>query len=104
VTEIATMKYFYEMRTVISIAYYTKEQYELLLKLADDRKKLSDTWEEWLGEFIKARTSLEASGLEVRKFDVDLLRMSEYFKQHKAKNTSKNRAAYVSEMASKLDL
>jgi hypothetical protein len=92
------------MKTVISIAYYTREQYDLLLKLADDRKQLNDTWEEWVGDYIKARTNLEALGLEVRKFDVDVLRMSEYFKKRKGKNTAKNRAAYVSEMASKLEL
>ena len=47
---------------------------------------------------------MEALGLDVRKFEVDVLRMSEHFKQRKEKNTSKNRAAYVSEMASKFEL
>ena len=92
------------MRTVVSIAYYTREQYELLLKLADDRKELHDTWEGWVGEYIKARTNLEALGAETNKFDVDVQRMADYFKKHKKKNTGETRSAYVSEMASIIGL
>ena len=43
---------------MVLIGYYSKENYELLLELANDRKKLDDKWEDWLANFIKAKTSL----------------------------------------------
>ena len=47
--------YFCDMEGVVSVAYYSPEQYALLLKLADDRDKLHDTWEGWMAEYARAR-------------------------------------------------
>jgi hypothetical protein len=44
---------------VIFLAYYSPEQYKLLLKLADDLKKLDDKWEDWLLNFLKAKARLQ---------------------------------------------
>ncbi|HKH61275.1 MAG TPA: hypothetical protein VKA49_10620 [Flavitalea sp.] len=44
------------------------------------------------------RSNLAANGFEAKKFDVDVLRMNEDFKQHKMKNTAENRTEYVAQM------
>ena len=88
------------MQTEVSIAYYNKEQYEQLLKVADDRPNLHDRWEDWLAEYAKARMNLERQGLKVNQFNVDVAQMAKYFKEKREKNTSANRAEYVSRMAS----
>ena len=84
----------------VAFAFYSKEQYEQLLKLADDRANLHDRWEDWLAEYAKARMNLERQGLKVNQFNVDVAQMAKYFKEKGEKNTSANRAEYVSRMAS----
>ena len=80
---------------VVFIAYYSPEQYEVLLKLADDRKKLDDKWQDWLSGYLKFKTYLEGEFV-VEDFHVDVQKMHDYFKANKLKNTSRNRAEYVS--------
>ena len=59
---------------VIFVAYYSPEQYEILLRLADDRKKLDDKWQDWLSNFVKLKTQLQ-QGFEVEDFHVDVQKM-----------------------------
>ena len=82
---------------IIHLAYYSPEQYQLLLKYADDRKKIDDKWEDWLVNFVKAKNGLSKE-FTVREIYVDVEKMQQYFKSKKLKNTSKNRAAYVNEI------
>ena len=86
------------MESVASVAYYSPEQYALLLKLADDRENLHDTWQEWVAEYARARATIEAGGLKTQAFNVDVRQMVEYFKKQGKKNISANRATYVSEI------
>jgi hypothetical protein len=85
---------------VIFLAYYSPEQYKLLLKYADDREKIEDKWEDWLVNYIKAKNDLSKE-LSLEEFHVDVEKMQNYFKSKKLKNTSKNRAEYVSRAGSK---
>lgn len=84
---------------VVFIGYYSQENYKLLLELANDRKKLDDKWEDWLVNFIKAKTSL-SKDFTVEEFHLDVKEMNEYFKSKKIKNISKNRAVYIQEQGS----
>lgn len=65
--------------TIVFIGYYSPENYKLLLELADDRKKLDDKWEDWLVNFIKAKTSLSRD-FTVEEVHLDVKKMDEYFK------------------------
>ena len=85
---------------VIFIAYYSPEQYKLLLQLADDRKKLDDKWEDWMFNFLKAKMGLQEE-FEVQDFHVDVQKMHDYFKSKKLKNTGRNRANYAREEGAK---
>ena len=56
---------------IVFIACYTPEQYKLLLQYADDRKKLDDKWEDWLFQFLRAKSFLQKE-FEVEDFYIDL--------------------------------
>ena len=87
------------MESVISVAFYTPEQYALLLKLADDRDKLHASWQEWATDYARARAGIEAHGLKTQMVTIDVLKMAEHFKKQGKKNITANRAEYVSNMA-----
>ena len=78
----------------IYMAYYTPEQYELLLQTADDREKLDDKWQDWLVQYIKAKNNI-IDKFEVEDFYIDVKKMAADFKARGLKNTIANRAAYV---------
>ena len=84
---------------MVFIGYYSPENYKLLLELADDRKKLDDKWEDWLVNFIKAKTGLSRD-FTVEEVHLDVKKMNKYFKSKKIKNTSKNRSVYIQEQGS----
>jgi hypothetical protein len=84
----------------IFLAFYTKENYGLLLQYADDRKKLDDKWEDWLMNFLKAKNSL-TDKFDVIDFPVNVLEMHQHFTLHKLKNNAANRSKYVSEQGAK---
>lgn len=79
---------------VVFIAYYSPEQYQILLNLADDRKKLDDKWHDWLSGYLKLKTHLQGDVI-VEDIHIDVQKMHDYFKANKLKNTSRNRAEYV---------
>ena len=60
---------------MVFIGYYSEENYKLLLKLADGRKKLDDKWEDRLVNFIKAKTS-SSRDFTVEKVHLDVKKMS----------------------------
>ena len=84
------------MSTIVFLAFYDKNNYELLLKHADDRKKLDDKWEDWVANFLKAKANFIAE-FEVVEYPVDVEIMAKYFNENKLKNTGANRSKYVSE-------
>ncbi len=85
----------------VFLAYYSPTEYENLLKLADDRKNLDDKWEDWLLQYIKAKSGLSRD-FNIEEIHLDVKKMHEYFKTKKLKNTGKSRASYVSELGMKM--
>ncbi len=78
------------------MAYYTPQQYTLLLKHTDDRDNLHDSWKEWFEEFIKTKEKLPG-GYEIEDFFVDVEKMDAYFRKNNLLNIGANRATYVKE-------
>ncbi len=79
----------------LGIGYYSEQQYSLLLRYADDRKALHDTWEEWLLQFGKTYSYLKASGIDVEKIDVDINHLLRYCHKQGLKNTGETRSKYI---------
>ncbi len=87
--------------SVVFLAYYSPEEYKVLLQLADDRKNLDDKWEDWLFQYLKTKATLSIE-FNIEEIHLDVKKMHEYFKTKKLKNTGKNRASYVSELGMKM--
>ncbi len=86
--------------TVVFLAYYSPEEYVVLLELAADRKSLDDKWEDWLFQYLRTKTSLSAK-VGIEEIHVNVKKMHEYFKAKKIKNIGENRANYVRELGMK---
>jgi len=54
------------------VAWYRREQWELLRAMAADTDNLEKTYDEWLVVAEKAIRELQLLGLELRKVDVDV--------------------------------
>ena len=57
---------------VLGVAWYTREQYERLLELANDRDNLEDTFEEWQATAEKMMVQLSRPGVLPRKVHIDV--------------------------------
>lgn len=80
--------------TIVSLGFYSPEQYKRLLKTADDRKKLNETWEGWLDDFIRLKAELENEYFVI-PLPIDVDEMNEHFRSNNQKNIGKNRAIYI---------
>jgi hypothetical protein len=80
---------------IAELGYYDEQQYNLLLRYADDRKSLHDTWKEWLLEYEKAYSNLTISGLKVKKIEVDINHLLCYCHKQGLKNTGETRSKYI---------
>lgn len=85
---------------IVFIGYYSIENYKVLLECADDRSAIDDRWEDWLVNFIKAKTDL-VRNFKVEEVHLDVKKMNDYFKSNKLKNTAETRSNYISEMGAK---
>ena len=83
---------------MITICFYTPDSYEVLKKIADDKKVLCDTYADWLVEFSKAVKGLKDQGLEVAPININIGELTEWCKKNKLKNTSHSRSQYVAEV------
>lgn len=86
---------------VAFLAYYSPQEYEHLLELAEDRINLDDTWEEWLSQYLKSKAEL-AGKFEIEEIHLDVIKMHAYFETKKLQNIGKNRATYVTELGMKI--
>jgi hypothetical protein len=86
---------------MIAICFYTPDSYEELMKVADDKKTLCDTYTDWLVEFSKAVEGLKRQGLEVVPVSINIDELIQWCKDNKIKNTSASRSKYVAEISSR---
>jgi hypothetical protein len=85
---------------MIAFCFYTPESYEKLMKVADDKKTLCDTYTDWLVEFSKAVEGLKSQGVEVVPVSINIDELAEWC-NNKIKNTSASRSRYVAEISSR---
>ncbi len=86
----------------VAVCFYTPETYEQLRKVAADKNKLDDTYEDWLDGFRNAMTNFKSMDVDAVPFKMNIDELEKWCKLHNYKNTSKHRAEYASEMAMKL--
>ncbi|MFI5131237.1 MAG: hypothetical protein ACHQFX_14640 [Chitinophagales bacterium] len=83
---------------MITICFYTADSYEVLKKVADDKKALCDTYVDWLVEFSKAVEGFKGQGLEVVPININIGELTKWCKKNKSKNTSHSRSQYVADV------
>jgi hypothetical protein len=84
--------------TVISIGFYQREQWPLLLETADDRQVIEDTYEEWQLSVKKNLKNFRATGIEPLRVDVDINELMAWCNAKGLKNIGTTRAEYIAEL------
>lgn len=79
----------------IFIAFYTPEEFEKLLQVADDKEKIKETFEEWLEGALGACSNLEKEGMKPIPHYINVDELEKWCKENKVKNTSQERSKYV---------
>ena len=82
---------------VLGIAWYTREQYERLLKLANDRDNLEDTYEEWQATAEKMMVQLSKPGVLPRKIHIDVEELAAWCKSHNRPVDGASRTVFVAD-------
>jgi len=90
---------------MISLAacFYSPEDYATLLEISKDRNKMCDTYEDWLVQFMKMKTSLEEENVTVTPVRINLDALSKFCKDNNLKNTGEARSKYASHLATQLN-
>ena len=65
----------------MGVAWYRKEQWELLRKISEDVDKLEGTYEEWLREATVGLKRMKDIGMEAEKVDIDVNELVAWCKQ-----------------------
>lgn len=58
--------------SVVGVAWYRPEQWEILRNASVDRDKLEDTHEEWLEEAERVVKQLRQQGFHIAKVDIEI--------------------------------
>ena len=83
--------------TVLGVAWYTREQYERLLEVANDRDNLEDTVEEWQATAEKMMVQLSRPGVLPRKVHIDIDELVSWCKAHKRPVDGASRTKFVAD-------
>ena len=81
--------------------FYSKEEYEKLLAIADDRNTMCATYDEWLFMFMKMKNDMAEQEVIVTPIFIKTAALQKWCKQNKVKNNGSSRARYVLSLVEK---
>jgi hypothetical protein len=84
--------------TQLGLAWYSREDWERLREIADDRDKLDDTYEDWERQALKLIHDLEAAGRRIRKVPINIEALVSWCRERKCRIDMAARADYVSHL------
>jgi len=84
---------------VMAVATYTRQQWNRLMEVADDRNELESSWEEWKTGHEEAIANLQRQGFEPIEIAVDVDALQEFCRQRGLRNDSGARAEYAAHQA-----
>jgi len=84
---------------VMAVAAYTREQWNRLMEVADDRNELESSWEEWKTGHEEAIANLRRQGFQPIEIPVDVDALQEFCRQRGLRNDSGTRAEYAAYQA-----
>ncbi len=85
------------------VAWYRRDQWERLRKIADDPENFHDTYEEWLATAQARTRDLERQGVSVRRVDVDVDELVKWCEEQQCKLDGQARANFVVYFLEKTD-
>jgi hypothetical protein len=87
--------------THVAFAWYTPQEWARLRATADDQQALDDNYEAWLASAEEAMSSLQARGVDVVRFPIDVSAAAAWARGEGRPFNSSARADYVATMASR---
>lgn len=81
----------------IALAWYTREQWELLSQVAADSDSMEETYEQWENNAGNAYRILHRSGYLVRTIDIDVTELLRWCKSRNRPLDGEARSDYVEE-------
>jgi len=84
---------------VMAVATYSREQWNRLMEVADDRNELESSWEEWKAGHDKTIALLRRQGFEPIEIGVDVDALQEFCRKRGLRNDSGGRAQYAAYQA-----
>ncbi|TXK28254.1 hypothetical protein FVR03_20925 [Pontibacter qinzhouensis] len=82
----------------VSIAYYTKQSYKLLLERAEDRENLDDNYKDWLTKVKELQADFRRQGIKANLYEVDMEELRMWCLHKSLPNIQSSRSQFVSEM------
>jgi hypothetical protein len=82
----------------IGLAWYSREDWERLRAIADDREQLDDSFEEWERGALQAIRDLASVGRQVLKMPIDVEAYVTWCRERGCRLDSASRAEFVSEL------
>jgi len=82
----------------LGLAWYSREAWERLRKIADDREKLDDTYEDWERNALGTIRDLESAGRRVAKVPIDIDTLLAWCRDRHTRLDSAARAQYVTDL------
>jgi hypothetical protein len=79
----------------VGFAWFTREQWQRLTEIADDRNELDETFEQWERNALSALYTLHSRGHSVRKVMVDVETLVAWCRGHGRRIDAAARADYV---------
>ncbi|GAX60849.1 hypothetical protein SCALIN_C14_0115 [Candidatus Scalindua japonica] len=79
----------------MAVAWYRKDQWQLLLDYSTDSDKLERTYQEWLGHAEKMVNEMKEDGLNVVKVDINLDEMKKWCKKSNKQMDGYSRSQYA---------
>ncbi|MFQ5815820.1 MAG: hypothetical protein ACE5G7_04925 [Candidatus Hydrothermarchaeaceae archaeon] len=87
----------------IAIASYKKHQWRELLRTADDREELEESYDEWLEGARRMEQLLRSMGKRVEWIEVDVPEFLRWCKERGMGNTASVRSFYAAELLRQKD-
>jgi hypothetical protein len=86
------------MRPAAGVAWYRRNQWQLLRDASDDRADLEDTWEEWNAQVEERVADMRCSSISVMKVPVDVDALLNWCRERRVPVNAESRAAYTAEL------
>ena len=82
----------------VGVAWYSKEAWQQLRKVASDPELLEPTYEDWVEMATASLSEVRAAGLSPEMIEVDISRLVEWCREQKRPIESSARAAFAAQI------